>query len=740
MSDALVRYLVAIATEPAQVAALALALLVAWPLAKLFRRPHMPRWLWGLLPLCAAALSRAYLWHYLRGGPRIIDATAYLLQARGLADGGFSLPLSYPEHATLGRFLLRSGGSVEPRFSVIFPPGYPALLALGVLAGAPLWVGPALAIAVTAATMGVARQLVRASAPSARVKQTVATRHTLLKRVSGVAPSWPLVALSGCLAVVSGALRYHTADTMSHGAAALWWTLAVMLLLSLANTDDNSMRRGGYALGLGGCWGMLFATRPVSALALGMTLVAAAWWLSSLRARLSLPLLWWLLLGCAPGVGLWLLHQHEASGQWWGSAQQAYYAVSDGPPGCFRYGFGVDVGCRGEHGQFVLANLPHGFGWWQALATSARRLWLHAGDALNTGPLLVTVLLGAYRARRCAYHRVLVMAVCAQVLVYVPFYFDGNYPGGGARMFADILPIELVLAASGWLRLLRCRYRSRRAHSWGAALLVSGALLGFALHRGSHHAKLRDREGGWPMYQPRLTAALPAGALLLVDTDHGFNLARALSPRLHVVRRHSSLRPNRLRPSRSRTEPQLSGELLAQWAWQRAGRPAAYRYDYWVFGERAGTTEIAAVMFDPSGSVLAAADLWPPLQQHGGYAWPRYRAAACLRSRRVLMVTPHRGEVRVRLRWPRDAAPPRELSLWAEPVGPAERRVRIAFLPRRGGSARAPITATLRAGRCRRVVLPPAPRAGGVRALDFSGAEEFAIDALTLRENMRHNQ
>ncbi len=35
--------------------------------------------------------------------------------------------------------------------------------------------------------------------------------------------------------------------------------------------------------------------------------------------------------------------------------------------------------------------------------------------------------------------------VLLQVLAYAPFYFDGDYPGGGARFFADILPLEHVL-------------------------------------------------------------------------------------------------------------------------------------------------------------------------------------------------------------------------------------------------------------------------------------------------------
>src|SRR5262245_27348012 len=41
----------------------------------------------GLAALAAALLSAAYIQVYLRGGPRIIDATSYWLEARALAAG-----------------------------------------------------------------------------------------------------------------------------------------------------------------------------------------------------------------------------------------------------------------------------------------------------------------------------------------------------------------------------------------------------------------------------------------------------------------------------------------------------------------------------------------------------------------------------------------------------------------------------------------------------------------------------
>ena len=147
--------------------------------------------------LVALVASGAWVSEILRGGPRIIDATAYYLEARTIAGGSFTFPLGEPEQSTMGRFLLRDatdGG----RAAVLFPPGYPAVLAIGFLLGTPMAVGPALAALLTLATALLARE-----AATALGVEVVGAR-----RVAVVA-AW-LSALSGCL-------RYHTADTMSHG-------------------------------------------------------------------------------------------------------------------------------------------------------------------------------------------------------------------------------------------------------------------------------------------------------------------------------------------------------------------------------------------------------------------------------------------------------------------------------------------------------------------------------------------
>ncbi|XXX77980.1 hypothetical protein WMF30_04300 [Sorangium sp. So ce134] len=620
------------------------------------------------LALVAALISAAYVAVYLRGGPRIIDATSYWLEARAMAAGHLAWPLDEPEASVLGRFLVRSdaaGGAGE--VAVIFPPGYPALLALGFLAGAPLAVGPLLAAALTIATYDLAARF----APDASARPGSAARIPLA----------PL--LAALFSALCAALRYHTADTMSHGLAALCFTVA---LASARRALDEA--RAAPAAGAPSWWrdpairaaalagaaaGWLAATRPPSALALAAALLvvllperapgsAAAGPRDGDLAPRPPPRLGRLAaalaIGALPGLALLAAHQRAATGAF-ASSQGAYYAVSDGPPGCFRYGFGEGVGCLGEHGDFVRHNLAEGYGFLAAAGTTLRRLKLHLVDALNAEPLALLVIVGAAIAFRRPRSRALAVAPLLQIAAYAPFYFDGNYPGGGARFFADVLPVEHALAA------LACAALAERAGSpaarggperrppalFAAALLPAAAALlpaalfaaslplaGFAFRAGFDHAALRDREGGLPMFEPAAVArAGVARGLVFVDTDHGFNLGFDPAPGDVAVLRYR-------------------GDAIDRMAWEARGRPPAYRYRFAIpDGGGLASVSIAPLAFDaapPREALIEGESLWPPRAQRGAFALPEHAGGTCASGGRLLAVhaaAPGEAVVRVGL-------------------------------------------------------------------------------------------
>ena len=566
-----------------------------------------PRWICGAFALAAVAVSALWVSVYLRGGPRIIDATSYLLQARGIAGGQFlwSPPGDLGSHT--GRFLI--GPAAVPALGVIFPPGYPALLSVGVLLGTPLAVGPALAAALVVATYLLARALFQD----------------------------PRVALlAAALSLACAALRYHTADTMSHGAAALFTTIAV--------TGAVRGGRGFWIAGL--AVGGAIATRPVTGLVMGVLVVLCALRSGSARRQVAISC-----VSALPGAVLLLAHQWKTTGRWLSSSQQHYYALADGPPGCFRYGFGNDVGCRYEHGDFVASHLQDGYGVLEALGTTGRRLLWHALDVGNAEPVAYLGLISLVWLWRDQRVRLLAFGILGLFVAYAPFYFDGSYPGGGARMFADILPLEHVLVAFGASRLRIARF------------VVPVALLGFAVRASYGHASLASREGGRPMFEPgRLAAAGVSKGLVFVDTDHGYNLG--FDPR--VPDADSGVVIARRR-----------GDRLDWLTWDALGRPPAYRYAFDLSGEAAPSLRAWQGGPDPSW-LIEGESLWPVRSVDAGHAYPGFTANCSSKGRGLVLEPGPDGHASITLRVPTAGAEAIQ-ARWA-PTAAASVRARLAWL------------------------------------------------------------
>ncbi|HMJ13538.1 MAG TPA: hypothetical protein VK524_19095 [Polyangiaceae bacterium] len=519
------------------------------------------------LALLAALLSAGYIVHYLRGGPRIVDATSYFLEARALSRGELAFDVPWPSAAFRGRFLTSPPDS--DRLAVIFPPGWPALLALGFKVGFPLAVGPALAFALVLATYALALRVFE--------RRDVAI-------------------LAALLSALCAALRYHTADTMSHALCAL--LLCILLYASLRGTRY-------WPLIAGVACGWLIATRPLSgaagALIAGFVLAEQA------AGRFRRGGLF--LLGVVPGVALLALHQHAATGHWFSSAQYHYYALADGPPGCFRYGFGQGIGCRYEHADAVARVLPEGYGLGAALLTTSHRVLLNLIDIGNAEPIALLLPIAVVLGRRLRGVRVLAATLALFVLAYAPFYFPGNYPGGGARFLADVLPLEHVLVAWAAVRLGCERF------------LAPLALTGFGLHTSYAHRALAEREGGRPMYEPQVLeqSGVDRG-LVFVTTDHGFNLA-------HVPGSRPELGVLVARAHRDANDAVL---------WNQLGRPPSYLYSYDPFQPGAAGSLHPYVPELGPALRFEGESAWPLRDVSGGWAHPAHAAVGCISGGRGL--------------------------------------------------------------------------------------------------------
>ncbi|HVJ88621.1 MAG TPA: hypothetical protein VM580_02390, partial [Labilithrix sp.] len=170
----------------------------------------------AIFGLAAGLLSIGYIATYLHGGPRIIDAATYFLQGRALSQGHFAWTPLDPSASFRGRFLIYQSGALGG----IFPPGYPLLLAFGFMLGAPMIAGPLIAVGLVAATYHLARALAEETHP------------TLAE---------PIARAAALLSIFCAALRYHTADTMSHGASALGVTIALACAIRARQKRQRAM-------------------------------------------------------------------------------------------------------------------------------------------------------------------------------------------------------------------------------------------------------------------------------------------------------------------------------------------------------------------------------------------------------------------------------------------------------------------------------------------------------------------
>jgi hypothetical protein len=331
-----------------------------------------------------------------------------------------------------------------------------------------------------------------------------------------------------------------------------------------------------------------------------------------------------LTVGVLPGVALLLLQQKSVTGEWLQSIQYVYYALSDFPADCFHYGFGSNVGCRFEHGEFIAQYMPEGYSLRAAIATTGRRIAAHLCDAANLEVFTCLLPFIAWWGKSRRPHVVLQAGLLFQCLVYLPFYFDGNYPGGGARFFADVLPFEHLLLAS-FLTAYRVELLS-----------LGMSLIGFSVHSVHAHEQLRDRDGGRPMFESALLAQAEPSTqqrLLYVDTDHGFNLAFDAVAGWDVVRNRGDASDYRL--------------------WQTLGRPPSYRYEVSLDGQ----TPPALVAYAPAPSdVFQGASFWPALGLRNATLSPV--ASACFTGASSLLIRPFEG-----------AVAQLEIELWAPEAG-----------------------------------------------------------------------
>jgi hypothetical protein len=213
------------------------------------------------------------------GLPRLTDSISALFQAKIFLRGALSLPLPPEEGFFLFPGMLSFKAGVG-RWSSMYPPGWPALLAPAAALGVPWLLNPLLGglLAVSVSLLG---------------------EELYGSRVGRIA---------GLFTILSPFVTVISATHLSHTATALFCCLAFWATLRM-------VRRGNVKWGMiaGLSWGTAFLCRPLTALVLGIvfSLGLLPSWRSLLRHWRSTALA---LLLCGAAVLLLAAYQHAITG------------------------------------------------------------------------------------------------------------------------------------------------------------------------------------------------------------------------------------------------------------------------------------------------------------------------------------------------------------------------------------------------------------------------------------------
>ncbi len=398
--------------------------------------------------------------------PHVQDSITYLFQAQTMAEGALWAPVPPMSEAFGQEFLIAR----HDKWFGQYPPGYPAVLALGVLAGGHWLVNPWLAALSVALLVKLGSLLYRSS----------------MGLLAG-----GLALLSPFFIFLSGSLMVHAAES--------FWTLLLMVSWTLAMRKPDRLR---WPLLAGGGLGMLLLTRQITAVAAGGTFVAlmllAAWWAG--RAAVQEPSTrvmgkqsLGLLLAALPFLLLLLGYQAALTGSPW-QDPRLLGRPFDKP------GFGPHIGesenaftlNRTQSGLEVNwfndpSQPPRGHSLARGLFNTEKNLEALAGHLSGFYPLFALAFcwLPFLLDRPRLHDWVLLGVFLAVVAAYVAYWTTGIMYG--PRYYYAALPALLLLTARG-LQTLARRYGALPT----AAVFITLVLLALTLYWPHALGSLRD--------------------------------------------------------------------------------------------------------------------------------------------------------------------------------------------------------------------------------------------------------
>ncbi|MGJ5620576.1 hypothetical protein [Sulfitobacter sp. MF3-043] len=370
--------------------------------------PHLPV---GVLAIFATFVSAALAWTVFDRVPHVQDELAYLFQARTFAHGALWSPAPVEgARAALDYYLLDIRGD---QWLSVTAPGWPAVLAIGVLAGVPWLVNPVL----TGLSVLLVHDIVRRT-----VNRNRADLVALLMATS------PWVLATG-------------ASLMTHSTALImallgWWCLL--------RAGRGSTRRDvilGLCAGLALGW--MFVTRPLDGVIVsGLT---GLWLLRRLPTGVGQ------VVACAMGGiltgSVYLVWNQAVTGELL-LAPQADYLSRLWPDTANTFGFGANVGPPDKSWGALDIWVGHS-------PAEATLSLLNGFVALNTellgwtfGSLVPIWALLLWHRRLTGFDRAMLVVFLVIVATLFFYWFTGTFYIGPRYWHVALLP-ALVLSAAG---------------------------------------------------------------------------------------------------------------------------------------------------------------------------------------------------------------------------------------------------------------------------------------------------
>ncbi|MBI1390000.1 MAG: hypothetical protein GC154_16285 [bacterium] len=391
----------------------------------------------AVLSFAALAAARA-LGHWgLNDFANSADEFAYLFQAHTFARGEPSVAAhSLQEYLSPFFILTREGRTFS-----LFPPGWPALLTIGVWVGAPWWVNPCLAALSVPAAYHLAR--------------------CWLDPGGAWRAAW--------LMALSPFFLFNAASLFSHAAAMT--ALAWMLVFLMAGMERGGWFRAALA---GVCFGYAFTVREYTA----VLIAAPPLGLALLRAPRRVAFATAFCTGAAPFALAYAAYNHALTGGWLMPAR--FLSPSE------RLGFGERVIQVFDYKETLY------FGPLDGLANTARnlgRLFLWTPPGL---PLLAAW--GVWRLRANA----MALALAASCVLLFTGYALYPSDGGnqyGPRFYFEALPFLAIFASAGIADLynrMNIASKSLQRGIAAAMIVLTFALAGYWCVQRHHQIVRRE--------------------------------------------------------------------------------------------------------------------------------------------------------------------------------------------------------------------------------------------------------